>query len=110
MQKKKKKVVVGPNNLTTPTYIILGPRPTPRREKWPRTNKESLNSLETLLRTILLSASPNPKRKEQHASKGNLPERPQEKDKYSRIPMGVWCKSNSRRNCHLCIKCTQLTF
>ena len=53
---------------------------------------------------------PNPRRKEQHTGKGSLPERPQEKDKYSRIPMGVWCRNNSRRNCHLRIKCTQLTF
>ena len=53
---------------------------------------------------------PNPKRKERHAVKDSLPERPQKKDKYSRTPMGVWCRSNSRRNCHLRIECIQLTF
>ena len=52
--------IVGPRNLTTPAHFILSPRPTPRREKWPRTNKESPNSLETLPRTILLSASQIP--------------------------------------------------
>ena len=47
---------VGPKNLTIPAHFILSPRPTPRRKKWLRTNKESLNSLETLPRTILFSA------------------------------------------------------
>ena len=54
-------IVVGPKNLTTPTHFILGPRPVPRREKRPRTDKESPNGLETLLRTILLSASQIPR-------------------------------------------------
>ena len=44
-------------NLKTPAHFILSLRPMPRREKWPRTNKESPNSLETLSRMILLSAS-----------------------------------------------------
>ena len=96
--------------MTTLTHFILDPRPMPRREKWLRTNKESPNSIETLPRMILLSASQIPRGKEQHAGKGSLPERPQEKDKYSRILMGVWCRSNLRRNCHLRIECTQLTF
>ena len=48
---------MGPKNFATSAHFILSPRPTPRREKWPRTNKESPNSLETLPRTILLSAS-----------------------------------------------------
>ena len=51
---------VGPKNLTTPTLFILSPRPTPRREEWPRTNKESPNSLETLSRMILFSTSQIP--------------------------------------------------
>ena len=53
---------------------------------------------------------PNPRRKERHAGKDSLPEHPQKKDKYSRIPMRVWCRNNSRRNYHLRIECTQLTF
>ena len=53
-------VIVGPKNLTTPAHFILSPRSTPRREKWPRTNKESPNSLETLSRKILFSASQIP--------------------------------------------------
>ena len=48
---------MGPKNLTTLAHFILSPRPTPRREKWPRMIKERPNSLETLSRTILLSAS-----------------------------------------------------
>ena len=51
---------MGPKNLTTPPHFILSPRPTPRRAKWPRTNKESPNSLETLPRMILLLASQIP--------------------------------------------------
>ena len=42
--------------MTTLVHFILSPKPTSRREKWPRTNKENPNSLETLPRTILLSA------------------------------------------------------
>ena len=97
---------MGPKNLTTLAHFILGPRPMPRREKWPRMDKESPNGAEDNPALGI----PNLKRKEQHAGKGNFPKRPQEKDKYSRIPMGVWCRSNSRRNCHLCIRCTQLMF
>ena len=55
------RAIVGPKNLTTPARYILGPRPAPRREKRPRTDKESPNGLETLLRTILLSASQIPR-------------------------------------------------
>ena len=55
------RAIVGPKNLTTPARFILGPRPAPRREKRPRTDKESPNGLETLLRTILLSASQIPR-------------------------------------------------
>ena len=55
------RAIVGPKNLTTPARFILGPRPAPRREKRPRTDKESPNDLETLLRMILLSASQIPR-------------------------------------------------
>ena len=51
---------MGQNNLTTSVHFILGPKLAPRREKWLRTNKESLNGLKTLPRTILLSASQIP--------------------------------------------------
>ena len=71
-----------------------------RKPKWPRKIAEDDPALDI----------PNPKRREQHTGKGSLPKRPQEKDKYNRIPLGVWCKSNPRRNCHLCIECTKLTF
>ena len=46
--------------MTTLAHFIMSPRPTPRRKKWPRTDKESPNSLEILPRTILLSASQTP--------------------------------------------------
>ena len=65
-----------------------------RKPKWPRNVAEDDPAL----------GIPNPKRREQHTGKGSLPEHPQEKDKYSRIPIGIWCRSNPRRNCHLRIE------
>ena len=50
-----------------------------RKPKWPRNVIENDPAL----------GIPNLKRKEQHAGKGSLLEHPQEKDKYSRIPIGV---------------------
>ena len=47
--------------MTTPAHFVLGPRPAPRREKWPRTDKENPNGLEMLPKTILLSASQIPR-------------------------------------------------
>ena len=47
--------------MTTPAHFILGPRPVPRREKWPRTDKESPNGPEALPRTILLSTPQIPR-------------------------------------------------
>ena len=67
-----------------------------KKPKWPRNVAEDDPAL----------GIPNPRRKEQHADKGSLLERPQEKNKYSKMPMGVWCRSNLRRNCHLRIECT----
>ena len=60
---------MGPKNLTIPAHFILSPRPSPRRKKWLRTNKESLNSLETLPRMILFSAFQIPKGKNGTPSK-----------------------------------------
>ena len=71
-----------------------------RKPKWPRSVAEDDPALGT----------PNPKEREQGTDKGNLPECSQEKGKYSRIPIGVWCRCSLRRNYHLHIKCTQLTF
>ena len=71
-----------------------------RKPKWPRSVAEDDPALGT----------PNPKGREQRTDKGSLLERSQEKGKYSRIPIGVWCRSNPRRNCHLRIECTQLMF
>ena len=51
------RAIVGPKNLTTPAHFIMSPKPTQMRKKWPRTDKKSPNSLETLPRTILFSAS-----------------------------------------------------
>ena len=74
--------------MTTPAHLILGPRPTPRRKNWPRTNKEGPNGPETSPRTIVSSANLDPSREEQPVINDNLPERPKKKDKYCRTAMG----------------------
>ena len=51
--------VVGPKILETPAHFISTPRPTPRRKKCQKTNKEDSNHQETLPRTILFSANRN---------------------------------------------------
>ena len=101
---------MGSKNLTTLVHLILSPGPTLRRKEWPRTNKKSPSGLETSPRTILSLANPDPSREEQLAINGNLSECPKKKDKYCRIATGAWCRNSSRRNCHLRIKCPQLTF
>ena len=55
--------------MTTSAHFIPSPRPTPRRKKWPRTNKENPNSLETLLWTILFPAFQIPEGKNGTPSK-----------------------------------------
>ena len=101
---------MGPKNLATPTHFVLGPRPALRREKCPRTYKESPNGLETLPSTILSSALQTSEGKDGTPSKAASQSAPRRKDEYRRTHIGVWCKSNSRRSCHLHIECTQLTF
>ena len=101
---------VGSKNLATPAHFILNPRPTPRKEKCPRTNEESPNFQAASPRTILSSANRDYRREERHAIKGSLAEYPKKKDKYCGSAMGAWWRSNSGRNCHLRIKCPQLTF
>ena len=97
-------------NLATPAPFISSPRPTLRRKKCPRTNEESPNCQETLPWTILSSANRDHERKKRHAAKGSLPERLKGKHKCNELAMRVWWRSNSRRNCHLRIKCSQLTY
>ena len=96
--------------MTILAHLILSPRPTPRRKKWLRMNKEGPNGPETSPRTIVSLANPDPSREEQPVINDNLLERPKKKDKYCRTAMGAWCRNSSRRNCHLRIKCPQLTF
>ena len=101
--------IVGPKNLATPTHFISSPRPTPRRKKCSRTNEEGPNCQQTLPRTILSLTNQGHGRKKWHAAKGSLLKRPKGKYKCNESAMGVWWRRNSRRNCHLRIKCPQLT-
>ena len=73
-------IVVGSKNSASLAHFIQSPRPTPRRKKHPRINKESPSCQETLLRTILSSANRNREKEERHALKDNLPRRPKQKE------------------------------
>ena len=72
--------IMGSKNSTTPTHFIQSSRPTPRRKKCPRMNKESPNCQETSPRTILSSANRDHKKEERHAIKGSLPGYPKKND------------------------------
>ena len=69
---------VGPKNSTSLTQFIQSPRPTLRRKKHPRINKESPSCREASPRTILSSANRNREKEERHALKDNLPKRPKQ--------------------------------
>ena len=61
--------------MATPAHFISGPRPTQRRDKCPRTNKEGLKCQEMLPRTILFSANRDHGRRKRHTTKGGLLDR-----------------------------------
>ena len=100
----------GAKEFDNPGPLYTKPKAHTEEEEMAEDNKESPNSLETLPRTIWFSTILDPRREERHAVKGSLLECLKKKDKYSKTSMGAWCRSNSKRNCHLCIKCPQLTF
>ena len=100
---------MGPKNLATPAHFISSPRPRQKRKKCSKTNEEGPNCQETLPRTILSSVNRDHGRKKRHAAKGSLLERLKGKHKCNESTMGVWRRSNSRRNWHLRIKWPQLT-
>ena len=102
--------IVGSKNSATPAHFILSPRPTLSKKKCLRMNKESPNFQAASPRTILSSANRDYRGKERHAIKGRLAEHPKKKDKYCGPTREAWWRSNSRKNCHLRIKCPQLTF
>ena len=81
--------IVGSKNLATPAHFISSLRPTPRRNKCLRTNKEGPNCQETLLRTILFLANQDHERRKRHTTKGSLPERHKRKHKRDKSAMGV---------------------
>ena len=100
---------VGPKNLTTPAHFILSLRPTLRREKWPRTNKKSPNSLKTLPRTILFSASQIPGEKNSTLAKAASQSTFRKMTSTVGYPWeyGV---GTIQGETVTCIECTQLTF
>ena len=101
-------VFVGPKGLATPAYLISSPRPTPRKKKRPRTNKEGPNCWETSPRTTLSLASQGHERRKQHTPKDSPPRCPKQKDQHSGPVMRAWWRSDSRRDYHLRIKYPQL--
>ena len=64
--------VVGPKILETPAHFISSPRPTLRRKKCPRTNKENLDYQDILPRTTLSSVDQNHGRGKSHAARSSL--------------------------------------
>ena len=70
---------MGPKNSVVPAHFIQSPRPTPRRKKHPRINKENPSCQEASPRTILSSANRNREKEERHALKDNLPKHPKQK-------------------------------
>ena len=81
--------IVGSKNLATPAHFISSLRPTPRRNKCLRTNKEGPNCQETLSRTILFLANQDHERRKRHTTNGSLPERHKGKHKRDKSAMGV---------------------
>ena len=70
---------VGSKDLATPAHFIPSPRPTPRRKKCPRMNKEGPSCQEMSPRTILSSANQGHGGRKRHALKGSLPGRRKQK-------------------------------
>ena len=101
--------IVGLKDLASLTHFISSPRPTPRKKKRPRMSKEGPSCWESSPRTILSSANQGHEKRKQHTPKDSPPSRPKQKDQHSRTAMGAWWRSNSRKGCHIRIKCPQLT-
>ena len=80
---------MGPKDLATSAHFISGPRPTQRRKKCLRTNKEGPNCQKTLPRTILFSANRDHGRRKRHATKGGLPDCLKGKHKCNETAMEV---------------------
>ena len=102
-------IIVGPKGLATPAHLISSPRPTSRKKKRLRTNKEGPNCWETSPRTTLSLASQGHERRKWHTPKDSPPRRPKQKDQHIGPAMRAWWRSDSKRGCHLPIKYPQLT-
>ena len=59
---------MGPKDLGTPAHLISSPRPTPRREKYSRTNEGNPDHQIVLPRMTLSSASQNNGRGTRHVT------------------------------------------
>ena len=79
---------MGPKNLATPAHFTSSPRPTPKRKKFLRTNKEGSNCQDMLPRTILFSASRDHGRRKRYATKGSFSGRPKGKHRCNETAMG----------------------
>ena len=96
-------------DLGTPTHFISNPRPMPRRKKCPRTNKGNPDYQDILPRMTLSSIDQNRGRGKRHIARGSPLEHPKGSSDPNGPAIGAWWRSNSRRGCHLCIKCLHLT-
>ena len=87
--------------LGDPGPVCVGPKAHVEERKCSRTYDENPNGLEMLPRTIPSLASQNPEGKNGTSSKAASQNVPRRKDEYSRTHTGVWCRSSSRKDCHL---------
>ena len=88
---------MGPKDLVTPSHLISSPRPTLRKKKHLRTNKEGPSCWETSPRTTLSLANQGHGRRKRHTLKDSPPRRPKQNDQHSGPAMRAWWRSNSRR-------------
>ena len=101
--------IVGPKDLGTPAHFISSSRPMLRRKKYPKTNKGNPDCQDILLRTTLSSADQNQGKEKRHVARGSPLEHLKGSFEPNGPALGAWWGSNSRRGCHLRIKCPQLT-
>ena len=78
-------------------------------EETARTNKGNPDCQDILPRTTLSSADQNQGRGKRHVARGSPLEHPKGNFEPNGPGIGAWWRSNSRRGCHICIKCPQLT-
>ena len=87
----------------------IKPKAHAEEEEMPEDEQMEPDCQDILLRTTLSSADQNQGRGKCHVARGSPLEHPKGISKPNGPTIGVWWRTNSRRGCHLRIKCLQLT-